>query len=45
MFGEAANFQHNVENAFNKHDWASAGSSQSGTGLERTVILTSTFDF
>ncbi|SAL30314.1 TonB-dependent siderophore receptor [Caballeronia sordidicola] len=45
MFGKAATFQLNVENAFNKHYWASAGSSQLGIGLERTVSLTSTFDF
>ncbi|NIF53625.1 TonB-dependent siderophore receptor [Burkholderia sp. Ax-1724] len=45
IYGKAASFQLNVENAFNKHYWASAGSSQLGIGLERTVILTSTFDF
>ncbi|MGF6754461.1 TonB-dependent siderophore receptor [Paraburkholderia sp. GAS42] len=45
IFGKGATFQLNVENAFNKHYWASAGSSQLGIGLERTVSLTSTFDF
>ncbi|QGZ65945.1 TonB-dependent siderophore receptor [Paraburkholderia acidisoli] len=45
LFGKHASFQLNVENAFNKHYWASAGSSQLGIGLERTFILTSTFDF
>lgn len=45
LFGRHATFQLNVENAFNKHYWASAGSSQLGIGLERTISLTSTFDF
>lgn len=45
LFGRGATFQLNVENAFNKHYWASAGSSQLGIGLERTISLTSTFDF
>lgn len=45
LFGRNATFQLNVENAFNKHYWASAGSSQLGIGLERTISLTSTFDF
>ncbi|MDE1179049.1 TonB-dependent siderophore receptor [Paraburkholderia sp.] len=45
ILGRNATFQLNVENAFNKHYWASAGSSQLGIGLERTVSLTSTFDF
>jgi iron complex outermembrane receptor protein len=45
MLGHNASFQLNVENAFNKHYWASAGSSQLGIGLERTISLTSTFDF
>ncbi|SDR48623.1 iron complex outermembrane recepter protein [Paraburkholderia fungorum] len=45
LFGRNATFQLNIENAFNKHYWASAGSSQLGIGLERTISLTSTFDF
>jgi iron complex outermembrane receptor protein len=45
LLGRNATFQLNVENAFNKHYWASAGSSQLGIGLERTISLTSTFDF
>lgn len=45
LLGRNAAFQLNVENAFNKHYWASAGSSQLGIGLERTISLTSTFDF
>jgi iron complex outermembrane receptor protein len=45
LLGRNASFQLNVENAFNKHYWASAGSSQLGIGLERTISLTSTFDF
>jgi iron complex outermembrane recepter protein len=45
LFGRNATFQLNVDNAFNKHYWASAGSSQLGIGLERTISLTSTFDF
>ncbi|MGF6573717.1 iron complex outermembrane receptor protein [Paraburkholderia sp. GAS333] len=45
LFGRNATFQLNIENAFDKHYWASAGSSQLGIGLERTISLTSTFDF
>ncbi|MFM0736279.1 TonB-dependent siderophore receptor [Paraburkholderia xenovorans] len=45
IFGKGATFQLNVDNAFNKHYWASAGSSQLGIGLERTFTLTSTIDF
>ncbi|WP_081765011.1 TonB-dependent siderophore receptor [Robbsia andropogonis] len=45
LFRKHASFQLNVDNASNKHYWASAGSSQLGIGLERTITLTSTIDF
>ena len=43
--GKKATFQLNIDNATNKHYWASAGSSQLGIGLDRTISLTSTIDF
>lgn len=45
LFRKHASFQLNVDNAFNRHYWASAGSSQLGVGLDRTFTLTSTIDF
>ncbi|WP_347557392.1 TonB-dependent receptor [Robbsia sp. KACC 23696] len=45
LFRKHASFQLNVDNALNRHYWASAGSSQLGIGLDRTFTLTSTIDF
>ncbi|MGI4860935.1 MAG: TonB-dependent siderophore receptor [Janthinobacterium lividum] len=45
LFGKRATFQANLENLANRRYWSAAGSSQLAVGLERTLALTSTFEF